>query len=59
MKPLKAHWPLSDGAPTTVLHLGATPSTSDVRQMTASVALQRSHQVVAAKRLGATARNPH
>jgi hypothetical protein len=27
--------------------------------MTASVALQRSHQVVAAKRLGATARNPH
>jgi hypothetical protein len=39
MKPLKAHWLLSDEAPTTVIHLEATPSTSDVRWMTAIVGL--------------------
>ena len=37
MKSLKAHWLLSDEALTTVIHLEATPSTSDVRWMTAIV----------------------
>ena len=41
MKPLKAPWPLSDGAPSTVLHLEATPSTRDLRGMTSIVELQR------------------
>jgi hypothetical protein len=39
MKPLKAHWLLSDEAPITVIHLEATPFTSYVLWMTAIVGL--------------------
>jgi len=57
MQVSKAYWPLSVEVSAEELHPGATPSTNDVRQMTANVELQRQGPVASTKHLEGTLRN--